>query len=270
MGKGCGIDIGGSGIKAAIVDLTTGQFTSERVRLATPTPSTPEAVAAVVADVIPQLPWNGPVGCTFPAVVTAGVARTAANVDASWIGTNIEQVLGGVLGVAVTALNDADAAGVAEANFGAGRDQTGLVVVITLGTGIGTALLYNGQLVPNAELGHLEVGGVDAETVASAGARERAGLGWKPWAAHLQAYLKALEDYLWPDLLIIGGGASRKAAKFLPELDLRTPVVPAVLRNQAGIVGSAMASDLAGPRGGPGAPAGALSDPPRAGVGESA
>ncbi len=259
---GCGIDIGGSGIKAATVDLTTGEFTSDRLRLATPTPSTPAAVAAVAADVIAQLSWNGPVGCTFPAVVSAGVARTAANVDASWIGTNIEQVIGGALGVAVTALNDADAAGVAEANFGAARDQSGLVIVITLGTGIGTALLHNGQLVPNAELGHLEVGGVDAETMASAGARERDGLGWKPWAAHLQAYLKALEDYLWPDLLVIGGGASKKAAKFLPELDLRTPVVPAVLRNQAGIVGSAMAADRAGPR----APA----DPPRAGVGESA
>lgn len=246
MGQGCGIDIGGSGIKAATVDLATGELTSPRLRLATPTPSTPVAVAAVVADVIAQLSWNGPVGCTFPAVVTDGVARTAANVDASWIGTNIEEVIGSALGAGVTALNDADAAGVAEANFGAARDQSGLVIVITLGTGIGSALLHDGQLVPNAELGHLEVGGVDAETRASAGAREREGLGWKPWAVRLQAYLKALEDYLWPDLLVIGGGVSKKADKFLPELDLRTPVVPAVLRNQAGIVGSAMAADLAG------------------------
>lgn len=246
MRQGCGIDIGGSGIKAATVDLSSGELTSERVRVATPTPSTPEAVAAVVADVIPQLSWTGPVGCTFPAVVTAGVARTAANVDQAWIGTNIEEVIGAVLGVNVTALNDADAAGVAEARCGAARDQSGLVVVVTLGTGIGTALLHNGQLVPNAELGHLEVGGVDAETTASAGARERDGLGWKPWAVHLQAYLKALEDYLWPDLLVIGGGVSKKADKFIPALDLRTPVVPAVLRNQAGIVGSAMAADLAG------------------------
>ncbi|MGI8752805.1 MAG: polyphosphate--glucose phosphotransferase [Acidimicrobiales bacterium] len=245
MGLGCGIDIGGSGIKAARVDLSTGQLASERLRLATPSPSTPEAVAAVVADVIAQLSWPGPVGCTFPAVVTAGVARTAANVDASWIGTNIETLIGRALGVGVTALNDADAAGVAEANFGAARDQSGLVVVITVGTGLGTALLHDGRLIPNSELGHLEVGGVDAETMASAGARERTGLGWKPWAAHLQAYLKVLEDYLWPDLLVIGGGVSKKAEKFLPELNLRTPVVPAVLRNQAGIVGSAMAADLA-------------------------
>ncbi|MDQ2729219.1 MAG: ROK family protein [Actinomycetota bacterium] len=254
MGQGCGIDIGGSGIKAARVDLNTGQLSSERLRLATPSPSTPEAVAAVVADVIAQLSWSGPVGCTFPAVVTAGVARTAANVDPSWVGTNIEKLIGGALGVGVTALNDADAAGVAEANFGAARDQSGLVVVITVGTGIGTALLHNGQLVPNSELGHLEIGGVDAETMASAGARERAGLGWKPWAAHLQVYLKALEDYLWPDLLVIGGGVSKKAEKFIPELDLRTPVVPTVLRNQAGIVGSAMAADLAQPARGAGEP----------------
>ncbi|MDQ6840315.1 MAG: ROK family protein [Actinomycetota bacterium] len=246
MGQGCGIDIGGSGIKAATVDLSTGELTSDRVRVATPTPSTPHAVAAVAADVIAQLRWTGPVGCTFPAVVTAGVARTAANVDASWVGTNIEEVVGGALDVDVTALNDADAAGLAEAHFGAARDQPGLVVVVTLGTGIGTALLHDGRLVPNAELGHLEVDGVDAETTASAGAREREGLGWKAWAPRLQRYLKTLENYLWPDLLVIGGGVSKKADKFVPLLDLRTPVVAAVLRNQAGIVGSAMAADLAG------------------------
>jgi polyphosphate glucokinase len=247
VGQGCGIDIGGSGIKAATVDLATGELTSKRLRLETPKPSTPDAVAAVVADVVTQLSWTGPVGCTFPAVVTAGVARTAANVDPSWIGTNIEKVVGAALGVGVTALNDADAAGVAEANFGAARDQSGLVVVITLGTGIGSALLYDGRLVPNSELGHLEIGGVDAEKTASAGARELNDLGWKPWAVHLQTYLRQLENYLWPDLLVIGGGVSKKADKFIPELDLRTPVVPAVLRNQAGIVGSAMAAGLADP-----------------------
>ncbi|MDQ6796618.1 MAG: ROK family protein [Actinomycetota bacterium] len=247
MGQGCGIDIGGSGIKAATVDLTTGELTSDRLRLATPTPSTPDAVAAVAADVIAQLSWNGPVGCTFPAVVTAGVARTAANVDPSWIGTNIEDVIGGSLGVRVTALNDADAAGVAEANFGAAQNQPGLVVVVTLGTGIGSALLHEGTLIPNSELGHLEVCGVDAETMASAGARDRDLLGWPAWAERLQRYLKVLEDYLWPDLVVIGGGVSKKADKFIPELDLRAPVVPAALRNQAGIVGSAMAAGLAGP-----------------------
>jgi polyphosphate glucokinase len=245
--EGCGIDIGGSGIKAATVDLSTGELTSERLRLITPKPSTPAAVATVVGDVVAQLSWHGRVGCTFPAVVTAGVARTAANVDPTWIGTNIEEAIGGALGVPVKAVNDADAAGVAEVYFGAARDQPGLVVVVTLGTGIGTALLYHGELIPNAELGHLEVGGVDAETRASAGARDREGLGWKPWADRLQAYLKALEDYLWPDLLVIGGGVSKKGDKFLPLLHLRTPVVPAVLRNQAGIVGSALAADLDAP-----------------------
>ncbi len=245
MGQGCGIDIGGSGIKAATVDLSSGALTSDRIRLPTPTPSTPRAVAAVVANVIAQLSWSGPVGCTFPAVVTTGVARTAANVDRSWIGTSVSEVVGDALGVGVTALNDADAAGVAEATFGAARSRPGLVVVVTLGTGIGTALLHDGRLVPNAELGHLEVGGVDAETRASAGARDRDRLSWKAWSVHLQAYLKALEDYLWPELLVIGGGVSKKADKFLPELDLRTPVVAAELQNQAGIVGSTVAADLA-------------------------
>lgn len=241
---GCGVDIGGSGIKGATVDLDTGQLASERIRLATPQPSTPEAVAAAVSDVIAQLCWDGPIGCTFPAVVTHGVARTAANVDPSWIGTDISEVVGRAVGARVTALNDADAAGVAEASFGAAADHPGLVIVVTLGTGIGTALLHRGLLVPNAELGHLEVGGVDAESRASGDARKRDDMSWATWAGHLGTYLRALEAYLWPDLFVIGGGVSKKTDKFMPLLELRTPVVPAVLRNQAGIVGSAMAASL--------------------------
>jgi len=241
---GCGVDIGGSGIKAATVDLESGLLTSARLRVTTPKPSTPDAVVEVVHAIIAELGWTGPIGCTFPAVVTAGVARTAANVDRSWIGTNIENLVGAALGVGVTALNDADAAGLAEVHFGAARAHAGLVMVVTLGTGIGTALLHDGVLIPNAELGHLQVDGVDAETVASAAARERDGLGWQVWAERLQRYLKAVEDYLWPDLFVIGGGVSKKSERFLPLLNLRTPIVPAVLRNQAGIVGSAMAGHL--------------------------
>lgn len=242
---GCGVDIGGSGIKAATVDLNTGLLASERIRIATPKPSTPDAVAATVAGVLTRLSWSGPVGCAFPAVVTGGVARTAANVDRSWVGTDIEAVVGAAARVEVTAINDADAAGLAEASVGAARGQSGLVVVVTLGTGIGTALLHDGVLVPNAELGHLQVDGADAEMMASAAVRNREKLSWAAWAQGLQRYLKALEDYLWPNLVVIGGGVSRKADRFLPLLRLRTPVVPALLRNQAGIVGSAMAAALA-------------------------
>jgi polyphosphate glucokinase len=238
----CGIDIGGSGIKGALVDLETGELTTERLKIATPQPSTPESVAKVVADLVGQLEWHGPIGCTFPAAVTHGVARSAANVDHSWIGTDIEEVVGAAVGAPVIALNDADAAGVAEVAFGAAAGHQGLVIVVTLGTGIGTALIHGGVLVPNAELGHLEIDGHDAELYASAGARDRDRMSWGTWSGHLSKYLHRLEDLLWPDLLVIGGGVSRKSHKFLPFLELRTPVVPAELRNAAGIVGSAMAA----------------------------
>lgn len=236
------MDIGGSGIKGALVDLEQGVLASERVRFDTPQPSTPAAVAAAVGDVIAELGWTEAIGCTFPAVVKAGVARTSANVDPSWVGTDIEAVVGAALGLSVTALNDADAAGLAEVGFGAARDQPGLVIVVTLGTGIGTALFHDGRLVPNAELGHLEVGGVDAETVASAAARKRDGRTWAEWAPNLERYLRKLESYLWPDLIVIGGGVSKRADRFLPLIDVRTPVEPAQLRNGAGIVGSALAA----------------------------
>lgn len=239
-GVGVGVDVGGSGIKGAVVDLITGAFVGERVKRATPQPATPDAVAGTVTEVIGELGWRGPIGCTFPGVVTAGVARTAANVDASWIGTDIQAVIGVDVGAPVTALNDADAAGVAEVAFGAARGAKGLVLVTTLGTGIGSALVCAGRLVPNAELGHIELDGVDAETRASAGAREREELSWSEWAERLQRYFRAVEDYLWPDLIVVGGGVSRRAEKFLPLLDLRTPILPAKLENRAGIVGAAL------------------------------
>lgn len=246
-GTGLGVDIGGSGIKGAVVDLSTGRLVSERFKLLTPQPSTPPAVARTVAQVLRHCSWSGAFGATFPAVVSGGVARTAANVDPTWIGTNIEEVLEEATGLTVSAVNDADAAGVAEVAFGAAREHDGLVLVVTLGTGIGTALLYRGVLVPNSELGHIQVGGADAETTASASARERLGLGWRAWSRHLQAYFKALEDYLWPDLIVVGGGVSRRSEKFLPLLELRTPIVPAGLQNEAGIVGSALLASMRTP-----------------------
>lgn len=246
MGRtGFGVDVGGSGIKGAVVDLDTGVLVGDRHKVLTPQPSTPEAVGAAVAEVVGHFAWSGPIGATFPGVVTGGVARTAANVDHGWLGTSIEEVFATATGQRVVALNDADAAGVAEAAFGAARGHDGLVVLTTLGTGIGTALLHRGVLVPNCELGHLEIGGVDYETKASAGAREREDLSWEKWAKRLTRYYRAIEDLLWPDLFVVGGGVSRRAANFLPLLDIRTPVVAAALRNEAGIVGAAVSAALA-------------------------
>jgi len=246
MSHGFGIDIGGSGIKGAVVDLDSGTLVGDRCRLLTPEPSTPDAVAAAVAQVIEQFGWTDGFGATFPAPVTGGVARTAANVDPSWIGTDIEAVLGASTGCAVMAVNDADAAGVAEAAFGAARPCNGLVIVTTLGTGIGSALIYRGVLIPNSELGHLEVDGQDAERRASSAARDRDDLSWDEWAQRLDRYFQALERYLWPDLFVVGGGVSRKADKFLGRLHLRTPIVAAALRNEAGIVGAALHAANAG------------------------
>jgi polyphosphate glucokinase len=236
-----GIDIGGSGIKGAPVDLDAGVFAGERVRIPTPEESTPANVAKVVAEVVASfhLPPDLPVGVTFPAVVQHGVARSAANVDTSWIGTNIEQVVGEALGRPVVAVNDADAAGYAETLHGAARGSRGVTLMTTLGTGIGTAMVVEGVLVPNLELGHLEIDGHDAETRASDAARDREGLSWEQWAERLQRYYGVLEDLLWPDLIVVGGGVSKHHANFLPLLHLRAPIVPAQLRNAAGIVGAA-------------------------------
>jgi polyphosphate glucokinase len=245
--RGFGIDIGGSGVKGAPVDLDTGTLTGERVRLPTPQPSTPEEVAKVVAEIVGSFGWSGPLGVTVPAVVTHGLTRTAANIDHAWIGAEAEVLLREMTGCDVTVVNDADAAGYAEAQFGAARGHRGTVLVTTLGTGIGTALIFDGRLVPNTELGHLEIDGHDAEHRASDAARDRDDLSWERWATRLQRYYQTLEKLFWPDLFVVGGGVSKKADKFLPLLALQTPIVPAELRNEAGIVGAALLAAGGGP-----------------------
>lgn len=237
-----GIDIGGTGIKGAPVDVGAGALTTERHRIPTPHPATPDAVAEVVAEVAAAFAdVSGPIGATFPAVMKAGVARTAANVDEAWVGTDVAALLGEATGRPVTVTNDADAAGVAELRFGAGRDVTGTVVVVTLGTGIGSALFVDGVLVPNTELGHIELDGTEAEAIASEHEREVDDLSWKKWSKRVDAYLVELESLVWPDLIVIGGGVSKKSAKFFPHLKhVRTEVVAAALHNDAGIVGAAV------------------------------
>ena len=245
---GIGIDIGGTGTKGGIVDLATGQLVGERFRIPTPQPATPEAVAGVVKQIVdelqsrPEAPApDSHVGIVFPAIIKNGVALSAANVDKSWINTNVDALMTETLGREVEALNDADGAGLAEAHYGAGKGKEGLVMVITLGTGIGSAMILNGQLVPNAELGHLEIDGFDAETKASAAAREREQLPWKKWAKkRLQRYFSHVEFLFSPSLFVIGGCVSKNSEKFLPYLELRTPVEIAALRNNAGIVGAAL------------------------------
>ncbi|WP_109473624.1 polyphosphate--glucose phosphotransferase [Ornithinimicrobium cavernae] len=244
-GKGLvlGIDIGGSGIKGAPVDLGRGEFATERIRIDTPARATPEAVAEVVAEVAAgftdEVGEDSPVGVTVPAVVHHGVTKSAANIDDSWIDADADALFTRVLGRPVVVMNDADAAGHAEMRFGAGRDTEGVVLLTTLGTGIGSALFLNGQLVPNTELGHLELDGEEAEHRAAASVREDEDLSWEEWAERLQRFYRHVEDLFWPDLIIVGGGVSKKADKFLPLLDLRTEIVPATLRNDAGIIGAA-------------------------------
>ncbi|MFE5795845.1 polyphosphate--glucose phosphotransferase [Streptomyces sp. NPDC056503] len=246
-----GVDIGGSGIKGAPVDLERGALAEERHKVLTPQPSTPHDVAGSVAEVVAHFGWSGPIGVTFPGVVTGSTVRTAANVDTSWIGTDAGALIGeAVGGLPVTVLNDADAAGVAEMTFGAGRGRTGTVILLTLGTGIGSAVFTDGRLVPNTELGHLELKGHDAEKRASSKAREDEELSWEHWATkRLRKYLAHVEMLFSPELFILGGGVSRKADKFLPYLDgIRAEIVPAELRNDAGIVGAAMAASATAAR----------------------
>ena len=235
-----GIDIGGSGIKAAPVDVATGRLLAERRRIETPQPATPPAVTEVVAALVDAFAWTGPVGATFPAVIRAGRVETAANVDEAWIGTAITELFGAAIGRPVTVVNDADAAGVAEMRFGAGLGRPGVVIMVTLGTGIGSALFVDGRLVPNTELGHLELDGHDAEQRASAAVREAKGLSWEKWGRRVSRYLKHLERLFWPDLLIVGGGVSKRFDRFAPYLDTRTEVVPAKAGNDAGIAGAAL------------------------------
>ncbi len=237
-----GIDVGGSGIKGAPVDLASGELAQERFRIDTPVPSTPEAVSDViklVVDHFDDVDDSSPIGVTVPSVVTKGFVRTAANIDPSWIGTDIEALLEDRLQHDVVVVNDADAAGVGELHYGAAKGQDGLVIVTTLGTGIGTALLYDGVLIPNSELGHLELDGYDAEKRAASSVKTNEDLSYPEWAKRLQRYYSHLENLLWPDLFVVGGGVSRKSHKFLPLLDLRTPIIPAQLRNTAGIIGAA-------------------------------
>ncbi len=238
-----GIDIGGSGIKAAPVDTDTGQLITQRQKLDTPYPATPDAMIPIVADLVTSSSWSGKAGITFPGVVIGGTIRTAANLDSSWIGTNGVEAFGQATGLDVTLLNDADAAGVAEMKFGAGKGELGTVLMLTLGTGIGSALFIDGILVPNTEFGHVEIRGKDAEKRASEHAREAEDLHWGVWAERVDEYLLHMETLLSPDLIIIGGGVSRKSGKFLPKLSgLHARVVPAALQNDAGIVGAAMAA----------------------------
>jgi polyphosphate glucokinase len=238
-----GIDIGGSGVKGAPVDTATGELLAERYRIATPQPSTPDAVAAVVGQVAQHFEWTGRIGVTFPGVVTGGVIRTAANMDHGWVDVDAHDVLTRATGRPVVVLNDADAAGVAEMRFGAGRGEPSVVVLLTFGTGIGSALFVDGTLVPNTEFGHIEIRGKDAEHRASAAARERKKLSWSDWSGRVHEYLSHLTALLSPDLVIVGGGVSRKADKFLPRLtDLQPRIVAAALHNDAGIVGAALAA----------------------------
>jgi polyphosphate glucokinase len=243
---GFGIDVGGSGVKGGIVDLDTGLLIGERFKLPTPQPATPEAVAETIAAVVREFGWTGPLGVTYPGVVTDGVVRTAANVDKAWIGTSAVDVISAKLdGQAVTVLNDADAAGLAEERFGAGKDNTGVIVLLTFGTGIGSAVIHDGVLLPNTEFGHLEVGGKEAEHRAASSVKEKNEWSYKRWAPEVTRVLVAIENAIWPDLFIAGGGISRKADKWVPLLTNRTPVVAAALLNTAGIVGAAMASQPA-------------------------
>lgn len=245
MGQAFGIDVGGSGIKGAPVDIGGGRLTAERLRLPTPEGAMPDDVVEVIAEIVDRfgIGSEAPVGVTIPGVVTHGVVRTAANIDSSWIGTDIAARLRERLGRRVYVVNDADAAGYAELAHGAARGVRGVVLVSTLGTGIGSALIADGTLVPNTELGHLEIDGHDAESRAAAGVREQEGKTWEEWVPRLQRYFEVVENLFWPDLIVIGGGASKKAHKFLPALRLRTLVVPAGLLNDAGIIGAADLAD---------------------------
>jgi polyphosphate glucokinase len=242
---GFGVDIGGSGIKGSPVDVDNGVLAEERLRVPTPQPSTPGAVADAVAEIVEKFGWTGPVGITLPCVVKGGHAQTAANVDKSWVGTDAQTLFAERLDKPreqVVVLNDADAAGFAEMRTGAGAGRDGLVVLLTFGTGIGSATFVDGKLVPNTEFGHIEVDGEDAEKLAAASVKDQLELSYEEWAPRVSRYVQALERFVWPDLIIAGGGVSRKEDKWLPLLDTRTPIVAASLKNDAGIVGAATAA----------------------------
>jgi polyphosphate glucokinase len=241
-----GIDVGGSGIKAAVVETATGELTTERVRVETPQPSTPKAVAKATAGLLEGLRPELSAGLGFPAVIKQGVVKTAANIDSSWIGTPADILFADALGRSLIVGNDADAAGLAEMRFGAGRGEAGTVLMLTLGTGIGSALFRDGVLVPNTEFGHLQMRGKDAEDRAAASVKERKGLSWHAWSKVLAEYIDLIDALISPDLVILGGGVSKDADRFIHELPSDVRCVPAALQNRAGIVGAAMLAAEAG------------------------
>jgi polyphosphate glucokinase len=237
-----GIDIGGSGVKGAIVDTKKGKLLTKRYRIPTPQPATPEAVAEVIKQITDHFEWKGPIGVGFPGVIQHGVARTAANVDKTWIDKNLNELFSNATGCVVHVVNDADAAGMAEVKFGVGKGKKGTLMLITVGTGLGTVIFTEGKLVPNLEFGHLLLHGADAELYASDAARSNNKLDWATWAGRFNEYLLRIEELVWPDLIIIGGGASKHEEKFFPHLTTKAKVVSAKLMNEAGIVGAAMVS----------------------------
>ena len=237
-----GIDIGGSGIKGAPIDIKKGELTAARCRIPTPQPSVPNDVANVVAEIARNFKWQGPIGCTFPAVVKNGITHTAANVDKSWIGTDAQKILQKKTGCPVLVVNDADAAGIAEMEFGAGKGRKGVTIMLTFGTGIGSAIFVDGVLVPNTEFGHMEIRGKDAEDRASDRIRKEEDLSWKKWANRVNEFLDQMETLFSPDLFILGGGVSKKHSNYLHFLNTKAEIVPAQSLNEAGIIGAAMAA----------------------------
>jgi polyphosphate glucokinase len=241
--KVLGIDVGGSGIKGAIVDTKTGELLTERYRIPTPSPASPEAVADVIKQIAKHFEWQGAVGVGFPAVVMTGTAKTAANVEKSFIGTNIESLVAERIKCPVRVVNDADAAGFAEMKFGAGKDNKGVVLLITVGTGIGTVIFTRGKLLPNTELGHIYLpNGEEAEAFSSDAVRQKKDLSWKEWAKRFNEYLVYMEGLFWPDLIIIGGGVSKNDEKYMQHFTVKSHIVPAQLLNNAGIIGAAIAA----------------------------
>jgi polyphosphate glucokinase len=237
-----GIDVGGSGIKGAPVNIKKGELTAPRHRIPTPQPSKPKAVAQVVGEIARFFDWSGPIGVGFPAVIQHGVARTAANIHKGWINTDAAALFNQVTSCPVAVVNDADAAGIAEMTFGAGKGRKGVVLLVTIGTGLGTSVFVDGHLLPNTEFGHIEIDCEDAEVMASDAARKEHDLSWKKWAARFDNYLLRLEALFWPDLIILGGGVSKKNKKFIPRLTVRAEVVAAEMLNEAGIIGAALAA----------------------------
>jgi polyphosphate glucokinase len=239
-----GIDVGGSGIKGAPVNIANGKLMKERVRIKTPRKAEPKSIAQVVAEIVQAFHWKGQVGIGFPAPIKHGIAMMAANISEDWVGTSADKLFSKTTGCHCKTINDADAAGLAEMKFGAGKGKHGTVIMVTLGTGIGTAIFHHGKLLPNTEFGHLEMEGMDAEHRASDAVRQTEDLSWKQYAKRLNKYLAEMEGLFWPDLFIVGGGISKESEKFIPLLKIETPVVPAQFLNEAGIVGAALAATM--------------------------